>query len=202
MGRGRKLWGGEENGTVSETMARVVDDIPRKNSYSYEELVRSGHGQLFTPHNARLPIDEMLMFHRIVVINGDGGQFGKGEVKAEMDVSPDQWFFDCHFDGDPVMPGCLGLDALWQMVGFFLTWSQLPGSGRALGVDEVRFTGEIIPTCSLVEYHIEIRRLIKGRLNMGIADGTVSVDGKQVYTAKNLRVGLFDNSLKGKDNVR
>ena len=175
----------------------IVDDIPRQNSYDYEELLRSGHGTLFTPHNARLPIPDMLMFDRITSITSNGGSFGKGEIKAEMDVKPDQWFFGCHFVEDPVMPGCLGLDALWQMVGFFLTWSQLPGKGRALGVDEVRFTGEIVPEAKLVEYHVEIKRLLKGRLNMGIGDGTVTVDGKRVYTTKNLRVGLFTSGIKG-----
>ncbi|NQY81930.1 MAG: bifunctional 3-hydroxydecanoyl-ACP dehydratase/trans-2-decenoyl-ACP isomerase [Alphaproteobacteria bacterium] len=182
---------------VIETAAPVVDDVPRQNSYDYDELIRCGHGELFTLFNARLPASGMLMFDRIPVINSDGGQYGKGEVKAEMDVKPDQWFFGCHFVGDPVMPGCLGLDALWQMVGFFLTWSRLPGKGRALGVDEVRFAGEILPHSKLVEYHIEIKRLLKGRLNMGIANGIVTVDGKRVYTTKNLRVGLFASEIQG-----
>ena len=172
-----------------------ADNAPRQNSYDYDDLIRCAHGALFTPDNARLPKPDMLMFDRITHISADGGTHDKGLVTAEMDVKPEQWFFDCHFVGDPVMPGCLGLDALWQMVGFFLTWSRLPGRGRALGVDEVKFTGEILPHCKLVEYRIDLKRVLKGRLNMGIADGQVLVDQKLVYTTKNLRVGLFQSGI-------
>jgi 3-hydroxyacyl-[acyl-carrier protein] dehydratase/trans-2-decenoyl-[acyl-carrier protein] isomerase len=133
----------------------------------------------------------MLMFDRIRHISSDGGKHGRGEIIAELDIRPDLWFFDCHFRGDPVMPGCLGLDAMWQLVGFFLGWRGNPGSGRALGAGEIKFTGQVLPNASLVEYSIDIRRVIERKLVMGIADGTLSVDGREIYFAKDLRVGLF-----------
>ncbi len=162
-----------------------------KNSYSLEELVDCGYGRLFGPGNAKLPIDNMLMLDRIVEINADGGDHGRGQIVAELDIKPDLWFFACHFPGDPVMPGCLGLDALWQLLGFFLGWSGHPGKGRALGAGEVKFTGEILPTSKKVVYELSISRLINRSLVMGIANGQVSVDGKQIYTTKALKVGLF-----------
>ncbi len=143
------------------------------------------------PGTAQLPVPPMLMFDRVTKITREGGPHGKGEMIAELDVRPDLWFFDCHFPGDPVMPGCLGLDALWQMVGFFLTWSGLPGKGRALGCGEVKFTGQVTPAVKLVRYELDIRRVMSGRLVLGIADGTLFADGKKIYEARDLRVGLF-----------
>lgn len=168
-----------------------------KSSYTREELLDCGRGKLFGPGNARLPVGNMLMVDRIVDINSTGGSEGKGRVLAELDIRPDLWFFECHFESDPVMPGCLGLDAMWQLVGFYLGWRGNPGKGRALGCGEVKFTGEILPGARTVVYELDIKRLIERKLVMGIADGTVSVDGKVIYTAKGLKVGLFkpDESL-------
>lgn len=162
-----------------------------QNCYSRDELLSCGHGQMFGPGNARLPLGNMLMVDRIVDINSTGGVDGKGRIWAELDINPDLWFFACHFESDPVMPGCLGLDAMWQLVGFYLGWRGNPGKGRALGCGEVKFTGEVLPTAKKVTYHLEIKRLIERKLIMGIADGTVSVDDKVIYTAKGLKVGLF-----------
>ena len=162
-----------------------------KSSYTRDELLSCGHGQMFGPGNARLPIGNMLMVDRITEISSTGGSEGKGFVVAELDIHPDLWFFDCHFQDDPVMPGCLGLDAMWQLVGFYLGWRGNPGKGRALGCGEVKFTGEILPTAKKVRYELDIKRLIERKLIMGIADGQVSVDGKVIYTAKGLKVGLF-----------
>ncbi len=162
-----------------------------KSSYEKDELLACGHGEMFGPGNAKLPIDNMLMFDRIIEITADGGSDGKGHIVAELDINPDLWFFDCHFQGDPVMPGCLGLDAMWQLVGFYLGWRGNSGKGRALGCGEVKFTGEILPDSKKVVYELNIKRLIERKLIMGIADGKVSVDGKVIYTAKALKVGLF-----------
>lgn len=166
----------------------------QKNSYDKEGLIKTGLGELFGEGNSQLPLDNMLMMDRITLINDDGGEFGKGEIVAELDITPDLWFFDCHFKGDPVMPGCLGLDAMWQLVGFYLGWSGGPGRGRALGVGEVKFTGQVLPTAKKVTYNITLKRVIKRKLFMGIGDGTVSVDGKVIYTAKDLKVGLFTDT--------
>ena len=166
----------------------------QQNSYAKEELVACGHGELFGEGNARLPIDNMLMVDRITHISSEGGAFGKGEIVAELDIHPDLWFFDCHFPTDPVMPGCLGLDAMWQLVGFFLGWRGNPGRGRALGSGEVKFTGQILPTAKKVVYNINMKRVIARKLVMGIADGSVSVDGREIYTANDLRVGLFQST--------
>jgi 3-hydroxyacyl-[acyl-carrier protein] dehydratase / trans-2-decenoyl-[acyl-carrier protein] isomerase len=163
-----------------------------QSSYTYDELITCGNGGLFGPANAQLPLPNMLMMDRITLISDTGGEFGKGEITAELDVRPDLWFFDCHFKGDPVMPGCLGLDAMWQLVGFFLGWSGLPGKGRALGVGEVKFTGQVTNDVKLVQYRIEMKRVFKSKLVLGVADGTVAADGKVIYTAKDLRVGLFN----------
>ena len=166
----------------------------QQNSYTYEELLKCGHGELFGPGNAQLPAPNMLMCDRITTIADTGGSYDKGEIQAELDIKPELWFFDCHFKNDPVMPGCLGLDAMWQLVGFYLGWSGHPGRGRALGVGEVKFTGQILPTAKNVKYQINIKRVIARGLVMGIADGTLSVDGREIYTAKNLRVGLFTST--------
>jgi len=168
-------------------------DIPanRKNSYTREDLELCGTGDLFGPDTGKLPTGNMLMFDRIIEINNDGGLNGKGEIKAELDIRPDLWFFGCHFVDDPVMPGCLGLDALWQLCGFFLSWTGCEGKGRALGAGKVKFTGQVLPTAKKVTYTLNIKRLIARKLSMVIADGTVSVDGRTIYTADDLRVGLF-----------
>ena len=165
--------------------------MSQQSSFSKEELVACGMGDLFGPGNAQLPIDQMLMVDRITHISSEGGTYNKGEIIAELDIHPDLWFFDCHFPSDPVMPGCLGLDAMWQLVGFFLGWRGNPGKGRALGSGEVKFTGQVLPTARKVVYNINIKRVIERKLVMGIANGTVAVDGREIYTASDLRVGLF-----------
>lgn len=165
-----------------------------KSSYTRDELLECGQGNLFGPGNAQLPAPNMLMLDRISEITLDGGEYGKGKIIAELDITPDLWFFDCHFPGDPVMPGCLGLDAMWQLVGFFLGWKGNTGKGRALGSGEVKFTGQILPTAKKVTYEINIKRAIERKLVMGIADGKVSVDGRDIYFAKDLKVGLFQNT--------
>nr|WP_202797765.1 3-hydroxyacyl-[acyl-carrier-protein] dehydratase FabA [Rheinheimera soli] len=165
-----------------------------KNSFTKQDLVACGRGELFGEGNSQLPVDNMLMIDRVVHISEEGGKYGKGEIIAEFDINPELWFFDCHFKGDPVMPGCLGLDAMWQLVGFFLGWAGGPGKGRALGVGEVKFTGQILPTAKKVTYRIDMTRVIKRKLFMGIAEGSVSVDGREIYTAKELKVGLFQDT--------
>ena len=163
----------------------------RPNSYDYEALLACGRGELFGPGNAQLPAPPMLMFDRITSITADGGPEGKGQVVAELDLNPDLWFFQCHFLGDPVMPGCLGLDALWQLTGFFLGWLGMPGRGRALGVGEVKFSGMVTPEARLIRYTVDLKRVIDRRLKMGIADGTMEMDGEAIYVAKDMRVVLF-----------
>ena len=166
----------------------------RPSSYSYEDLLTCSRGELFGPGNAQLPAPNMLMLDRITRISATGGSYDKGEIKAELDINPELWFFKCHFEGDPVMPGCLGLDAMWQLVGFYLGWLGHPGRGRALGVGEVKFTGQVLPTAKTVQYQINIKRVIARGLVMGIADASMSIDGREIYTAKNLRVGLFTST--------
>jgi 3-hydroxyacyl-[acyl-carrier protein] dehydratase/trans-2-decenoyl-[acyl-carrier protein] isomerase len=160
-------------------------------SFTKQELIDCGNGKLFGPGNPKLPVNNMLMVDRITHISTEGGTYDKGVLVAELDINPDLWFFDCHFIGDPVMPGCLGLDAMWQLVGFYLGWRGNSGKGRALGAGEVKFTGQILPDAKLVTYTLNYKRLIERKLVLGIADGEVAVDGKVIYTAKDLRVGLF-----------
>ena len=163
----------------------------RESSFSYEKLIQCGNGILFGEGNAQLPLPPMLMMDRIIDINENGGKFSKGEIIAELDIKPDLWFFDCHFKGDPVMPGCLGLDAMWQLVGFYLGWLGQPGKGRALGVGEVKFTGQVLQNIKKVTYHITLKRLILRKLILGVADGVLKADGKIIYEAKDMKVGLF-----------
>lgn len=166
----------------------------RSNQYSKETLLACARGELFGPGNAQLPLPNMLMVDRIVEINDHGGKYGKGEIIAELDIHPDLWFFACHFEGDPVMPGCLGLDAMWQLVGFYFGWSGGLGRGRALGCGEVKFTGQVLPSHKKITYHIHIKRTIMRQLVLGIADAVMSVDGKEIYTGSDLKVGLFTST--------
>jgi 3-hydroxyacyl-[acyl-carrier protein] dehydratase / trans-2-decenoyl-[acyl-carrier protein] isomerase len=165
--------------------------MTQANSYDFDALIACGKGQLFGPGNAQLPLPNMLMMDRIVSITSDGGAYNKGRMVAELDVNPQLWFFACHFEGDPVMPGCLGLDAMWQLVGFYLGWTGAPGKGRALGVGEVKFTGQVTPDVKIVRYEIDMKRVFNSKLVLGIADGTVFADDRPIYAAKDLRVGLF-----------
>jgi len=173
--------------------------MSRTESFSREELIACGKGELIGTATegraiARLPLPNMLMMDRITRISDEGGAYGKGQVVAELDINPDLWFFGCHFETDPVMPGCLGVDALWQLTGFFLSWMGYPGKGRALGAGEIKFVGQVLPTAKLVEYVIDIKRVLRKGLSMVIADGKMLVDGREIYTTKNLRVGLFEST--------
>ncbi|WP_102959603.1 3-hydroxyacyl-[acyl-carrier-protein] dehydratase FabA [Mangrovicella endophytica] len=172
-----------------------------KTSFDYEDLIACGHGQLFGAGNAQLPLPPMLMFDRITQVSQEGGEFGKGIITAEFDIRPDLWFFGCHFEGDPVMPGCLGLDALWQLTGFYLGWLGEPGRGRALGVGEVKFTGQVTPKVKLVEYGVEFKRVMRSRLKLGIAQGWMKADGEVIYRASDLRVGLFTDEPGAESGV-
>ncbi len=162
-----------------------------KSSYDLDELLECGHGRLFGPGNARLPLPPMLMFDRITSITKDGGSFDKGQATAELDIRPDLWFFDCHFESDPVMPGCLGLDAMWQLLGFFMGWNGLPGKGRALSCGKVKFTDMVLPTVKLVSFEINVKRLVNRRLVLAVADAVTRADGEVIYEAEDLRVALF-----------
>tara|TARA_B100000780_G_C21020261_1_gene408897 strand:+ start:150 stop:662 length:513 start_codon:yes stop_codon:yes gene_type:complete len=166
----------------------------KKNSYTNEDLIECGHGKLFGENNAQLPLPPMLMFDRITSIKEDGGEFGNGQIVAEMDITDDLWFFQCHFEGDSVMPGCLGLDAMWQLVGFYLGWRGGQGRGRALGSGEVKFTGQVLPSAKKITYIIDLKRVIIRKLVMGIADARMEVDGRTIYEATDLKVGLFSKT--------
>ncbi len=168
--------------------------MAKEESFTREQLLQCGRGEMFGEGNAQLPTPNMLMMDRITRIADTGGAHGKGEIQAELDITPDLWFFECHFPGDPVMPGCLGLDAMWQAVGFFLAWIGNPGHGRALGVGEVKFTGQVLPTARKVTYQLDMKRVISRKLVLGVADGEMRVDGRLIYTAKDLRVGLFTST--------
>ncbi|AHA27470.1 3-hydroxyacyl-[acyl-carrier-protein] dehydratase FabA [Candidatus Liberibacter americanus] len=168
----------------------------RKSSYSYEDILRCGRGDMFGQGNAQLPMPPMLMFNRITQISETGGAYEKGFIRAEMDITPDLWFFDCHFQNDPVMPGCLGLDALWQLTGFFLGWIGEIGRGRAVSVSQIKFRGMVTPECKLVEYGIEYKHIKRGNVVLGSADGWMKVDGKEIYTADDLRVCLYAENKK------
>ena len=180
----------QERLTELETI-QVGRVLTRQSSFTYEELLACGRGEIFGPGNAQLPLPPMLMFDRITSITEDGGSYGKGQVFAELDIRPELWFFPCHFQGDPVMPGCLGLDALWQLVGFFLGWTGATGRGRALGVGEVKFTEQVQPTTSLVSFIVDIKRVMSRKITLGIADGKVLVDGTVAYVAEGMKVTLF-----------
>ncbi|HWL03816.1 MAG TPA: 3-hydroxyacyl-[acyl-carrier-protein] dehydratase FabA [Xanthobacteraceae bacterium] len=170
--------------------SQPTTDAARKSSFAYDDLLACGRGEMF-PEGPQLPLPPMLMFDRITEITEQGGAHGKGFVRAELDVNPDLWFFPCHFKGDPVMPGCLGLDALWQLLGFYLGWSGSPGKGRALGLGEVKFSGQVLPTVKKVVYGIDIKRVMRSKLVLGIADGWVEADGAVLYRASDIKVGLF-----------
>jgi 3-hydroxyacyl-[acyl-carrier protein] dehydratase/trans-2-decenoyl-[acyl-carrier protein] isomerase len=167
-------------------------DAHAPRSFTKDDLIACARGQMFGPGNAQLPAPPMLMFDRITDISAEGGAFGKGQMTAELDIRPDLWFFDCHFLGDPVMPGCLGLDAMWQLVGFFLAWSGGPGRGRAVGVGEVKFAGQVTPKVERVVYRIDFKKVIIRKLVMGVADGVLEADGRPIYEARDLRVGLYN----------
>ena len=168
--------------------------MTRPSSLDHAQLLACARGELFGADNARLPAPPMLMFDRVTEIREDGGAHGKGFVRAELDIRPDLWFFGCHFEGDPVMPGCLGLDAMWQLTGFYLTWLGAEGRGRALGCGEVKFTGQVLPSAKLVQYEIDVSRVINRKLVMAQTDARMLVDGREIYTAKDLRVGLFTST--------
>ena len=168
--------------------------MDKQHSFTREELLKSGRGELYGPNNAQLPLPNMLMMDRITHISDEDGKYDKGSIIAELDITPDLWFFDCHFQGDPVMPGCLGLDAMWQLVGFYLCWMGGPGKGRALGVGDVKFKGQVLPTAQKVVYRLDLKRVILRKLVMGIADATMEVDGNVIYQATDLRVGLFTST--------
>jgi 3-hydroxyacyl-[acyl-carrier protein] dehydratase/trans-2-decenoyl-[acyl-carrier protein] isomerase len=181
---------------AGQTARTSTEEFPmtRPSSFDREQLLACARGELFGPGNARLPSPPMLMFDRITHVDDHGGAHGKGVLRAELDIHPELWFFGCHFAGDPVMPGCLGLDAMWQLSGFFLPWLGEPGRGRALGVGQVKFTGQVLPSAKLVRYEIDVRRVMRGKLNLVVSDGKTFVDDRLIYVATDMRVGLFQST--------
>jgi 3-hydroxyacyl-[acyl-carrier protein] dehydratase/trans-2-decenoyl-[acyl-carrier protein] isomerase len=177
--------------TLERDLREAGTMLDRRGGYEYEDLLACGRGELFGPGNAQLPLPPMLMFDRISEISETGGEYGKGLIRAELDLKPDLWFFGCHFKGDPVMPGCLGLDALWQMVGFFLGWTGGEGRGRALGLGELKLSGQVMPNVRKIVYNVDIKRVMRLKLVLGVADGWLSADDEIIYRAKDLKVGLF-----------
>ncbi|WP_246484770.1 bifunctional 3-hydroxydecanoyl-ACP dehydratase/trans-2-decenoyl-ACP isomerase [Marivibrio halodurans] len=188
---------GEHDGAASKADATIADETAAQEQFSYDELIECAEGKLFGPGNAQLPLPPMLMVDRIVEITKEGGEHGKGKIIAELDIKPDLWFFNCHFKGDPVMPGCLGLDAMWQLVGFFLGWLGAPGKGRALGVGEVKLMDQVLPTARKVTYEITLKRVIMRKLIMGVADGIMKIDGRIAAEANDMKVGLFKPAENG-----
>lgn len=178
---------------AQQTSKITRKQFEKKSSYCYQELISFAHSDFEGQGDSRLPLPPMLMLDRITNISAEGGFYGKGIVEAEFDIRPDLWFFACHFENDPVMPGCLGLDALWQSLGFYLGWSGAPGTGRALGLNDLKFTGQVLPTTKLVKYVIDIKRVINHKLVLGFGDGRMYADNELIYIAKGLKVGLFDN---------
>lgn len=178
----------------SDDVKQALPGKLRQSSYTREELIEAGELETFGPGNARLPLPNMLMFDRIMHIDDTGGRYNKGEMHAELDIDPSLWFFQCHFREDPVMPGCLGLDAMWQLIGYYLAWIGGAGRGRALGVGEVKFQGQVLPESKLVTYRLDMKRVIKRKLVMGVGDAEMDVDGRTIYQATNLRVGLFTST--------
>jgi 3-hydroxyacyl-[acyl-carrier protein] dehydratase/trans-2-decenoyl-[acyl-carrier protein] isomerase len=180
--------------TGSEDDKQALAGKPRQSSYTRDELIEAGELETFGPGNARLPLPNMLMFDRVMHIDDTGGRYSKGEMRAELDIDPSLWFFQCHFRDDPVMPGCLGLDAMWQLIGYYLAWIGGVGRGRALGVGEVKFQGQVLPESKLVTYRVDMKRVINRKLVMGVGDAEMDVDGRVIYQATNLRVGLFTST--------
>src|SRR5713101_4190009 len=191
MARFLREAGSFSSNTLERDLKEAGTMLDRRGGYEYEDLLACGRGELFGPGNAQLPLPPMLMFDRISEISETGGEYGKGVVRAELDMKPDLWFFGCHFKGDPVMPGCLGLDALWQMVGFFLGWTGGEGRGRALGLGELKLSGQVMPNVRKIVYNVDIKRVIRLKLVLGVADGWLSADDEIIYRAKDLKVGLF-----------
>jgi 3-hydroxyacyl-[acyl-carrier protein] dehydratase / trans-2-decenoyl-[acyl-carrier protein] isomerase len=165
--------------------------LTKRSSFNHDQLLACGRGEMFGAGNAQLPLPPMLMFDRIIYISDKGGPYGKGEIVAELDLRPELWFFACHFQGDPVMPGCLGLDAMWQLIGFYLGWMGGKGRGRALGCGEIKFSGQVLPSAKKITYRISMKRVILRKLVMGIADAVMELDGRDIYAGKDLQVGLF-----------
>ena len=185
------MFGPEPSTRIAPMFSEDSSALTKRSSFTYEQLLACARGEMFGAGNAQLPLPPMLMFDRIIYISEKGGPYGKGEIVAELDLRPDLWFFACHFQGDPVMPGCLGLDAMWQLIGFYLGWMGGKGRGRALGCGEVKFSGQVLPSAKKITYRISMKRVILRKLVMGIADAVMEVDGRDIYAGQDLQVGLF-----------